>query len=90
MTGERGAGVKQQLWGFRLREGKTCAVGDDVMDGSRKLGTITSVTEVGARPDAKGQAFALAYLRSRQNGAPVDLEGKQVAIAGVPAKVRVP
>lgn len=80
------AGVKQQLWGLRMRIGATCAP-QDVVKSSRdadsaRIGTITSVMQ------QDGDAFALAYLKCKQGGQKVELQGTQVYINGEPAKVR--
>lgn len=78
----RCAGVKQQLWGLRLRAGCTCAVGDIVEDtGGRRLGSVTSITAIG------GGMHALAYLKCKEGGAQVSLEGIQVLVNSIPAKV---
>ena len=83
---DRAAGVKQQLWGLRLREGATCAVGSTIAESSapdaKRLGTITSAVS------AKAGYFALGYVRCKRAGEQIDLEGQQVYVGGEPAKVR--
>jgi hypothetical protein len=79
-------GVKQQLWGLRLRRGFTCKGGDVITDAkvesnAKKIGTVTSVAA------AKEVNFALGYLKCKRRGQQVDLEGSQVYINGDPVKV---
>jgi folate-binding protein YgfZ len=81
-----GAGVKQQLWGLRLRLGATCAPQDAVMSSGgqqgKKIGIVTSVVV------QDGTAFALAYLKCKRRGQQVEVEGTQVYVNGEPAKAR--
>lgn len=75
-------GVKQQLWGLRLRQGQSCSTGDVVSSGDgRRLGKVTSVIS------DSDFCFALAYLRCRDAGALVDLQDSQVMVNGALAKV---
>jgi hypothetical protein len=79
-------GVKQQLWGLRLRQDSTCKAGDVIMDAkaesdAKKIGTVTSVAA------AKEVNFALGYLKCKRRGQQVDLEGSQAYINGDPVKV---
>lgn len=65
-----------------MREGSSCKVGAVVASpAGQKLGVVTSVATV------EGTEFALAYLRCKLEGQPVEWEGKQVDAEGALAKV---
>jgi folate-binding Fe-S cluster repair protein YgfZ len=64
-------GVKQQLWGLRLKG--PVAAGSEVQraeDGSR-VGRVTSVAVT-----PSGEHAALAYIKCKSKGAQVNVEGK--------------
>ena len=73
--------VKQQLWGLELSQ--PCELGARIQRGSKRLGQLTSVTQT-----LGGDHFGLGYLRCREGGAQVDLEGLDVTVGGVEAKVK--
>ncbi|KAF5828447.1 hypothetical protein DUNSADRAFT_17597 [Dunaliella salina] len=73
--------VKQQLWGFELEGPVEAGSSLTDQDGAR-LGRITSVTTT---PD--GRNFALGYIRCKSSGKQVDVEGKEVKVADIAARV---
>ncbi|KAK3286027.1 hypothetical protein CYMTET_6390, partial [Cymbomonas tetramitiformis] len=60
-------------------------VGTELRSDGKKVGVLTSVTEVpsAAVADREGQYFGLGYVRCRTGGAQVDVEGLSVDAGGV-------